>query len=189
MRAVTGYLGSWCNSTSAAKLKRLYPGLALAAVIGLAATFLSDHYGAPAILMALLIGMAFNPVAEASVSEAGIEFAAKALLRAGVALLGLRVSVTDITSLGLVGFGAIVGLLAGTILLGVLMSRKDLSFGLLTGGAVAICGASAALAISTCLPKSEGRDKDTLFTVVSVTALSEPCDDPLPDHPRFARSH
>lgn len=165
-------LGSWRGATRLARLKRIYPGLALAAVIGLAATFMSDHYGAPAILMALLIGMAFNPVAEASVAEAGIEFAAKALLRAGVALLGLRVSVTDIASLGLAGFGAILGLLAGTILLGVLMSRRNPPFGLLTGGAVAICGASAALAISTCLPKGDLREKDTLFTVVSVTALS-----------------
>jgi uncharacterized integral membrane protein (TIGR00698 family) len=45
-------------------------------------------------------------------------------------------------------------------------------FGALTGGAVAICGASAALAISAILPKHEHSERDTLLTVVGVTGLS-----------------
>ena len=45
-------------------------------------------------------------------------------------------------------------------------------FGVLSGGAVAICGASAALAIASVLPRDENRERDTILTVVSVTALS-----------------
>ena len=45
-------------------------------------------------------------------------------------------------------------------------------FGFLTGGAVAICGASAALAISSVLPKNKNSERNTLFTVISVTTLS-----------------
>jgi uncharacterized membrane protein YadS len=75
-------------------------------------------------------------------------------------------------SLGFAGFGAIVGLLAGTILLGLLLSRRDWQFSMLTGGAVAICGASAALAISDCLPQGKALERETLFTLVAVTALS-----------------
>ena len=45
-------------------------------------------------------------------------------------------------------------------------------FGILTAGAVAICGASAALAISSVLPKGENHERDTVFTVIGVTALS-----------------
>jgi uncharacterized integral membrane protein (TIGR00698 family) len=45
-------------------------------------------------------------------------------------------------------------------------------FGILTSGAVAICGASAALAISSVLPKGEQHERDTVFTVIGVTALS-----------------
>ena len=45
-------------------------------------------------------------------------------------------------------------------------------FGVLTGGSVAICGASAAMAISSVLPASEENKRDTLFTVISVTTLS-----------------
>ena len=44
--------------------------------------------------------------------------------------------------------------------------------GILTSGAVAICGASAALAIAAVLPKSETSERDTAFTVIGVTTLS-----------------
>ena len=37
-----------------------FPGLILCITIAAAASFLSDHYGGPALLFALLIGMAFN---------------------------------------------------------------------------------------------------------------------------------
>ena len=49
---------------------------------------------------------------------------------------------------------------------------RPLAFGLLTGGSVAICGASAALAIAAVLPKRVIGEGDVLFTVVGVTALS-----------------
>ena len=64
---------------------------------------------------------------------------------------------------------------ATTIVFGLLLARRlGLSpmFGVLSGGAVAICGASAALAIASVLPRSDTRERDTILTVVSVTALS-----------------
>ena len=45
-------------------------------------------------------------------------------------------------------------------------------FGLLTGGATAICGASAALALSAALPSHPAKERATLFTVIGVSALS-----------------
>jgi uncharacterized integral membrane protein (TIGR00698 family) len=42
----------------------------------------------------------------------------------------------------------------------------------LSGGAVAICGASAALAIASVLPRREEAERETIVTVVTVTALS-----------------
>jgi uncharacterized integral membrane protein (TIGR00698 family) len=44
--------------------------------------------------------------------------------------------------------------------------------GVLIGGATAICGASAALAISSVLPKTSTLERDTTLTVVGVTTLS-----------------
>ena len=48
----------------------------------------------------------------------------------------------------------------------------DRKLGVLTGGSVAICGASAAMAISSVLPDSEDRRRATLFTVIGVASLS-----------------
>ena len=60
--------------------------------IGLATTFLSDHYGGPTILYALLLGMAFHFLSEEGRCVQGVEFAARTVLRLGVALLGARIT-------------------------------------------------------------------------------------------------
>ena len=41
-------------------MRDLAPGLLLAVTIAAAASFLGDHYGAPVMLFALLIGVSFN---------------------------------------------------------------------------------------------------------------------------------
>ncbi len=147
----------------------------LALAVACAARFVADHYGAPAMLFALLFGIAFNFLATDARCEPGITLSSKTLLRAGVALLGFRLSLTELSSLGLDTMVAVAALLVATIGFGVLAARllgRHWRLGLLTGGAVAICGASAALAIAAVLPKRDGLDKDTLFTVMAVTTLS-----------------
>src|SRR4029453_3406525 len=69
------------------------------------------------------------------------------------------------------GGGAGVSTIAISILVARLMGF-DARFGLLTGGATAICGASAALALSAALPAHPGKERATLFTVIGVSALS-----------------
>ena len=150
-------------------------GFLLACLVAAAAQFLSEHYGAPAMLMALLIGMAFNFLAADPLCAPGLAATSTTLLRSGVALLGFKLSVAELTELGFRSFAVVLGLMALTIGFGVVMApllKRRWRFGLLTGGSVAICGASAALAISALLPKGKQLEQDTLFTVVAVTALS-----------------
>lgn len=156
-------------------LKAHISGVLLAAAIALAADLLARQYGAPAMLFALLIGMAFNFLALKPKVEPGVAFASKTLLRVGVALLGLRLTFADVTSLGWTPFTGVVCLLVFTLAAGIAITRafgRRMPFGLLSGGAVAICGASAALAIASVLPKRLLREDDVLLTVVAVTALS-----------------
>lgn len=155
--------------------RRIAPGLAIALLVALAASWLADHYGAPVMLFALLIGMAVNFVSQDPRCRPGIDFASRSVLRLGVALLGARITVSQVQALG----GHVLLITAGgvvlTILVGVLLSRvfkQSRDLGLLTGGAVAICGASAALAIASVLPPSKTRERDTMLTVVGVTTLS-----------------
>jgi uncharacterized integral membrane protein (TIGR00698 family) len=152
-----------------------YSGLALAVTIALCAGFLSEHYGAPVMLFALLVGMAFNFLADHPKCAGGITFASKSLLRMGVALLGFRLSLGDVTAQGWEPVAVIIALVALTIASGALLAplfKRKIAFGILTGGATAICGASAALAISAVMPKRDNLERDTLFTVVAVTTLS-----------------
>jgi uncharacterized integral membrane protein (TIGR00698 family) len=164
--------GSWRG----AKLIRVvYPGLLVAGTIALASTWLAQHYTAPVMLFALLFGMAFHFLHEEGRCVAGIEFASRSVLRLGVGLLGVRITLGQIASLGPWPVATVIVGVATTILFGFLLARRlglSSMFGVLSGGAVAICGASAALAIASVLPRSETRERDTILTVVSVTALS-----------------
>ncbi|NGQ93144.1 YeiH family putative sulfate export transporter [Rhodobacter sp. HX-7-19] len=151
------------------------PGLLVSAVVALAAQFLSEHYGAPAMLMALLLGIAFHFLAEEGKCVPGVEFAARTVLRVGVALLGARISVDLMVGLGAKLIILLVVAVALTITFGLAVARllgRGWRFGLLTGGSVAICGASAAMAISAVLPRNEHSERNLIFTVLSVTVLS-----------------
>ena len=151
------------------------PGLLLSATIALAVRFVSDQLGGPAMLYALLFGMAFNFLTEDERFAAGIYFASRNILRFGVALLGLRITTGDVTELGWQVVALIVVSVTATILIGGLIGR---AFGLkgdqsiLSAGAVAICGASAALAIASVLPSHKDHERNTILTVAGVTALS-----------------
>ena len=156
-------------------LRAAAPGLLLAATIALAVRFVSDHLGGPAMLYALLFGMAFNFLTEDERFAAGIYFASRNILRIGVALLGLRITTTEVMDLGWPVVGLIVVSVVATILIGALVGRAfglkgDLS--VMSAGAVAICGASAALAISSVLPTHKDHERNTIMTVAGVTALS-----------------
>ena len=156
-------------------LDSLAPGVICAAVVAIAAMFMSEHYGASAMLFALLLGMALNFLGQEGKCVAGIQFAASTVLRFGVALLGLRITFGEISGLGPKTAAMVVAAVLLTILFGWLFGRfvsVGKHFGLLTGGAVAICGASAALAIAAVLPRGQHHERDTSFAVIGVTALS-----------------
>jgi hypothetical protein len=55
-----------------ATLRTVWPGVLVAATIALASTWLSQHYGAPVMLFALLFGMAFHFLHEEGRCIAGI---------------------------------------------------------------------------------------------------------------------
>lgn len=150
------------------------PGLLACFVVAMAARFLADHYGAPVMLFALLLGIAFHFLSEEGACRQGIAVASSTILRIGVALLGIRIALDDIVTLG---FAPVLVVTIGsslTVLFGIALARAMglRGLGVLTGGAVAICGASAALAISAVLPPNPATERNTIFTVIAVTTLS-----------------
>ena len=158
-----------------ARLRSWAPGLAASGIVAAAASFLSGHYNAPVMVFALLLGMAMNFLSTDGRCQDGIEFAARDVLRFGVALLGLRITFGQIASLGWEPVALVIASVVITIVASVLVARLlgfDPLFGMLTGGATAICGASAAMALSAALPAHPRKERATLFTLIGVSALS-----------------
>lgn len=165
----------WAPGAAVEYARTLVPGLLVTALVAMAAAFLGSHYKGSVLLFALLLGLALHFISEDQRCAAGIQFASSTLLRFGVALLGLRLSIDHLVSLGWRTAAALVVAVSLTIALGLLLARLlkvEGSLGVLIGGATAICGASAALAISSVLPRSPSLERDTTLTVVGVTTLS-----------------
>lgn len=155
--------------------RRLLPGILLSGTVAAAASFLGAHYGAPTMLFALLLGMAFNFLHVDTSCRIGVDFAARFILRLGVGLLGIRIVFDDLAQIGLAGAASIVVFIVVTIAVGFLAAPllgRQWRLAIMTGGAVAICGASAALAIAAVIPANEKTEQNTLFTVMVVTMLS-----------------
>ncbi len=152
-----------------------FPGLAMTIVASLAAAWLSERYGAPQMLMGLLIGLAFN-FANADVRlHPGLNFASKTLLRWGIVLAGAQITVWQIVDLGWVSFLWIAATVGIVTLVGVGVARAlglGSAFGVLAGGAVAICGASAALALSSVLGEKRSSQAQLTLVLVAIAAAS-----------------
>ncbi|MEP3048966.1 MAG: putative sulfate exporter family transporter [Roseibium sp.] len=167
--------GTWSPIQLWAQAQLVFPGVLVAGVIALASQFIAEHYGAPAMLLALLLGISLNFLSEDARCKIGIAFGARQLLRVGVALLGLRISFDVVSELGLPVVGLVIGSVLATIAFGLASARLfgfRYRFGLLSAGSVAICGASAAMAIAAILPRDDRSEERLVFTVVGVTLLS-----------------
>ncbi|WP_372660621.1 YeiH family protein [Hydrogenophaga sp.] len=156
-------------------LVSLWPGAALCAVIALAAVFVSGMHGGPPMLYGLLMGAAFHHQSHDPRTAPGVDACMRVVLRLGIGLLGARITVGQIESLGWATGLVVLGAVASTVVCGLLVARwlgLSWSMGLLAGGATAICGAAAALAIAAVLPKDPERERNTLTAVVLATVLS-----------------
>jgi uncharacterized integral membrane protein (TIGR00698 family) len=155
--------------------KQNLPGLLVCMVIAMSTSFLSEHYGGPQLLYALLLGLSLHFLYLNETVKPGIDFCAKTVLRLGVAFLGIRITFSDIGAIGLNTGFMVIAAVASTVFLGFLLSKflkVSPDFGLIAGGSVGICGASAALAVASVLPKSKENEQFTLLVVVGVTVLS-----------------
>ena len=159
--------------------RNVLPGLALSALVAIAAVALAPLVARavpiPAMVIALFIGIALNPLARRRLFQPGIVFCLKTLLRWAVALLGLRVALLEIVALGFATAALVVIAMVVTVAAGFLFARwvnQEAGYGALAGAGTAVCGASATLATSIVVPDYKGKEADVAFVVVAVNALS-----------------
>jgi uncharacterized integral membrane protein (TIGR00698 family) len=162
---------SWTARVAAAA--RLIPGIALACLLGVAAMWVGQAWPVPPVLAALVMGIGLSFLFDRPALAGGIEVSARDLLRVGVALLGARVTFSEIAAMS----WALPVILAATglcFVLGVGIGRMcglGASLARISAGAVSICGASAALAISSALPAHKNRDAEAATVVAGVTVI------------------
>ncbi|RJF90584.1 YeiH family protein [Sphingomonas cavernae] len=169
------YLAEKIQHGETSRLRNLLPGLAICAVGSGAAAWLSDHYGMPVILLGLLIGLSLNFVTRDAATHAGLDFASRNFLRIGIILLGLQISYGQIEALGVQPFIALLLIMSLTFaagLVGARISGQSRYAGILAGGATAICGASAALALYGVVGKDRLSQAQFALTLVGVSLAS-----------------
>lgn len=153
----------------------LFPGLAICGVASAAAAWLSEHYHFPIILLGLLVGLSLSFIARDIRTHKGLDFASRTCLRWGIVILGFQVTFMQIGALGVTPFLALVIVMGLTLLAGIASARlfgQSSYAGLLAGGATAICGASAALALYGVIGKDRLSQAQFALTLVGISLAS-----------------
>jgi uncharacterized integral membrane protein (TIGR00698 family) len=163
---------------------RLLPGLALSAALAAVAIWLGTSgwlqaHGMSALTVAIVLGIVLGntlyPLVAAR-SGAGVGFSKQTLLRAGVILYGLRLTLHDIGQVGFSGVLIDALLLSSTfglaLVLGTRLFGLDRPTALLIGAGNAICGAAAVMATEPLLRAKAENVTVAISTVVVFGTLA-----------------
>jgi uncharacterized integral membrane protein (TIGR00698 family) len=139
-------------------MKQLLPGLGLTALLAIVALqlgtvgWLSSH-GVSALTAAIVLGILLGNSIYSRIADTaalGVTFSKQKLLRAGVILYGLRLTLHDVSQVGIAGVLIDALVLTSTFLLAVTLGtrvfRLDRETSMLIGAGSAICGAAAVMA-------------------------------------------
>ncbi len=164
----------------AAQAPRLLPGLLAVGTLAWFSLWLSDYIGVTllgfdktpvsAVMLAILLGLiagAAVPLPRALAP--GLQFAVKKLLRLGIILLGIRLTIFDVFQLGAYGVPIVV-LCVLAALLFTTLSNKWLHLperlGALIAVGTSICGVSAIVATG---PAIDAEDEEVTYAVAVIT--------------------
>jgi len=158
-----------------ASLSPVLPGLALVSAIAVAALSFRSLSGLAALspmILSLVLGILARNVFGAPASvQPGVAFSLKRLLRLGIVLLGLQVTLAEVAGLG-IGAVAVIGLTLAASFAAISAAGRLLGVGhaltSLIAAGTAVCGASAVIAANTV---SKGSDEDVAYANACVTIL------------------
>ncbi len=164
-------------------LGEVLPGIGLAALLAYLGKLLSDwigisvmHFdarrGSPIspIMLAIVLGLLIrNSVGVPKAYEHGLRLSIKTILRIGIVLLGLKLTLFAIVEIGKLGVPIIIGCI-GTALLAVTFINRALGLpkrlGTLIAVGTSICGVSAIVATA---PVIDAEDDETSYAVATIT--------------------
>ena len=173
-------LSKWDAGARVAPTARLLPGLALSAGLGWLALRLAQSPWVPAaglsgLSLAIVLGMLVGNLGYARMAgqaEPGVVFSKQTLLRLGIVLYGLRLTLQDVAQVGLAGVLIDAVVVCGTFVLAVWIGVRWLglerSTAMLIGAGSSICGAAAVLAAE---PVIKGRAEQVTVAVATVVVF------------------
>ena len=163
------------NPPARHRWREYLPGILVTAIAALAAAWLADHYAAPIVLMGLLIGLALSFLSQDKRTHAGLDLMSQTALRVGIVLVGARITAEQLAELGPLPFAMLLLIMLAVIVVTVATAplfRQDKQAALLAGGATAICGASAALALYSLIDDKRIDQARFTLTLVGITVAS-----------------
>ncbi|MQC25289.1 MAG: putative sulfate exporter family transporter [Chloroflexi bacterium] len=162
------------------------PGVAAALVVMLAGFWLSDQAGhvilaaqgltgsspVSGVPVAIVLGLLLRNTLPLPASLApGLKFATTTVLRAGIVLVGIRLSLFDVLKLGIAGLPVVVAAIA-TGLLFVTWFNKKLGLpprlGTLIAAGTSICGVTAIVSVA---PAIDADEREVAYAVANVVAF------------------
>ena len=158
----------------------ILPGLILALILAVAGQYLSVFIGinlmglpkspVSAIMMAIFLGIPIrNTVSLPASFQPGIRFGLVRVLRLGIVLLGIRLSLVEAGEIGLRSLPVIIAVVAAALLVVTYFSRRlGLSgrLGTLIAVGTSICGATAIVATA---PAIGAQDDEVSYSVACIT--------------------
>ena len=158
----------------------ILPGLILAFALAAVGQYLSTLIGVTwmglpkspisAIMMAILLGILIrNTIRLPDIVQPGIRFGLVRVLRFGIVLLGIRLSLAEAGSIGLQSLPVIVGAVAAALLIVTYLARRvGLSgrLGTLIAVGTSVCGATAIVATA---PAIGAKDDEVAYAIACIT--------------------
>lgn len=122
------------------------------------------------IFVAIIIGIIIrNTINLSDIFKKGISFSVKYALRAGIILLGLRLSLIEAVKLGAMGIPLILACISSGLFITLYLTNKmkqSSRLGTLIAGGTGICGVTAIMAIS---PVIEAKENEISYAVANIT--------------------
>ncbi len=157
----------------------IFPGLILALILAFGGGYLADLIGVgwmglskspvSPIMMAILLGVLLrNTLGVSQKFEPGVRFGVERILRLGIVLLGIRISLGEAGEIGLRALPVVIVCVAVALLVVTWLSRRlglSARLGTLIAAGTAICGATAIVALA---PGINAKDDETAYAVTCI---------------------
>jgi uncharacterized integral membrane protein (TIGR00698 family) len=162
------------------KIPSLLPGLILSILLAWLSIWLSDFIGETllgfdrtpisAVMLAILLGLIISAVVPIpKVLEPGLGFTVKKVLRLGIILLGIRLTIFDVFRLGAYGVPIVLFCIIGALVVTTRINdwlKLPERLGALIAVGTSICGVSAIVATG---PAIDARDEEVAYAVAVIT--------------------